>query len=227
MMEMENTTLKRNDLTLILLAAGKGERFKSKKPKQFVYLKGKPVIAHSLVVIKKLLPFKELIIVTNPIYQKKIKRICSIYCPSLLPYLKFADGGETRQASLLNGLTISTSSTLLLHEAARPFVTVNMFKKLLLDEEPNITLGVPIPFTVLEQEEGSISKLLTRDKLFNVQLPQKFDLQKLYEAHKKAKAEGKEFSDDSSLLFYYGTPVKVIAGEQSNIKLTYSKKDGQ
>lgn len=224
-MKMENTTLNKEELTVVLLAAGTGERYKSKSPKQFSWFKGKPMIAHSLIVIKKILPFKELIIATQPCYQKRALQICKRYAPALVPTIRFCSGGKTRQESLFNALSIATGKTLLLHEAARPSASISLFTKLLEDKRENITLGIPIPFTVLEEEQGFISKLLDRSKLFNVQLPQKFNLQKLYDAHKKAREEHLEFTDDSSLLFYYKTPVTVLLGETSNVKMTYSKKD--
>lgn len=209
--------------SVILLAAGKGARFKAKIPKQFMKLNGKPLIAWSLIPIAKQLPFDQLIISCEPSYQKAILKICQKETPALIPLIQFSQGGATRQQSVLNALEKCTAPSLLLHESARPCAPVALFQEIQNTPTENATCGEEIPFTVLKKETttNQIIEILVRDQLFNVQLPQKFNTAALLEAHKKAIVENRTFTDDSSLLFAYGNPVTVIKGSPSNIKITH------
>ncbi len=213
-------------LSVILLAAGKGTRFKSTLPKQFVKLNHKELITWSLIRIEKLLPFKELILGCESQYQKKIIRICKRHTPQLLPLLNFSQAGKTRQETVFNAVTLAQGETLFLHETARPCASLELYKKVLNDPFENITTAEEIPFTVLQKQQAEdqkfyISAKLERDSLFNVQLPQKFNRKALLKAHQQATEESLCFTDDSSLLFYYGEKVKVIKGEPDNIKITH------
>lgn len=216
------TSEDKSHCSVILLSAGVGSRFGGKAPKQFHRLKGKPIIAYSLKRLEEQLPFKELIISCNPLYEKTIKKIVKRYTPKLFPLLIFSDGGNTRQESVYKALLQTTGERILLHESARPCPSKALFCALMQSPEKNITPGVAIPFTVLKKSnKNEISELINRDDIFNVQLPQRFERKTLLKAHQKAAKEGRSFTDDSSLLFYYGTNVKVIEGEITNIKITH------
>lgn len=211
------------DCSVILLAAGKGNRFGAKKPKQFYRLKGKPLLAYSLKRLEEQLPFRELIISCNPLYQKMIEKIVKRYTPKLFPLMAFAAGGGTRQESVFNALLQCKGENILLHESARPCPSKGIFTRLIEAPEKNITLGAAIPFTVLKKnKKNEIETLINRDEIFNVQLPQRFDRLALLNAHQRAAHENRLFTDDSSLLFYYGTSVQVMEGEITNIKITHS-----
>ncbi len=214
--------------SVLLLAAGTGSRFKAKIPKQFVKLLGKPLILWSLLPIEKLVKNKkiqltELVIVCDAKYRSKIGKIVAKKTPALTPFLRFAQGGKIRQESVLNGLKQATGTNLLLHETARPCKLYPFFLQLLNNPNPNVTLAEDIPFTVLKKDPQTalLNEILVRNELFNVQLPQKFDLASLLAAHEKAASENREFTDDSSLLFAYGGTVTTEKGSPDNIKVTH------
>lgn len=222
--EME-LTMNKDELSVVLMAAGSGSRFRAAIPKQFVKLQGKELVAWSLIRIEEQLPFKELVIACAPQMRSRITKICRKRTPALLSLLKFADGGETRQQSVINALKSCSGKSILLHEAARPCASRALFERILNHPAPNVTSAEDIPFTVLKRKgsgnESRICGILQRDELFNVQLPQKFELKPLLQAHLNAESEGITFTDDSSLLFHYGTQVAAATGEAGNIKVTH------
>lgn len=213
---------------MLLLAAGEGSRFHGKRPKQWLSLLGKPVIVWSLLAFQELITQKEItpaecVLVCNPPYRGTLTRYLKRYTPRLLPYTRFAPGGATRQESVYNGLKLCTGRQVLLHESARPCFLPLFFDRLLSAPEENVTLAAPLPFTVLQkaQQENRIAALLNRELLVNIQLPQKFNRNELTAAHEQARHDGKCFTDDSSLLFYYGGSVATAEGSPNNIKITY------
>jgi len=209
-----------NNFSLIYLAAGTGIRLKKKIPKQFLLLGGKPIIIHSLEVINHIEQIKEIIITVPEEYKSKTEKILKNF-GLLNDKTILIIGGKTRQESVYLALIKSKYENIIIHESSRPFVYKDDFLKLIKTKEKNVTFTTKIPFTVLEQENNYISKILERNKLINIQLPQKFDKSELLDSHEKAIKQNKNFTDDSSLVFYYGHKVKIIEGKTENIKITY------
>ena len=202
----------------ILLSGGKGKRMMKDIPKTYLLLAGKPIIMHSLERLDRLNQINEIVIVCEEEYEGHIRLMLKQY--NIETTVKFSKAGSTRQESVYNGILSVTNENVIVHEAARPFVTENDFVNLFNETEPNAILGYPIPFTVIKGDE-SVTDILERSDLVNVQLPQKFSTALLKEAHKKAIKEGKVFTEDASLLFHYcGTTIKIIKGNDYNIKIT-------
>ena len=187
-------------------------------PKQYLLLAGKPIIMHSLERIDRLESVKEFIIVCEAQYQETITVMCQQY--GIDKPVCFAPAGSTRQESVFNAVKIAKNPVTLLHEAARPFVLLEEFSALLDSSDKNITYGYPIPFTVAVGG-NRIENTLDRASLFNVQLPQKFDTVLLLEAHEKAEALGKTYTEDACMLFdILGADVTVIKGSSVNLKIS-------
>ena len=86
--------------------------------------------------------------------------------------------------------------------------------------EETATYGLDIPFTVLEGATY-IEKNLERDRLVNVQLPQKFKTKELLNAHNIARLNGETFTEDASLYFhFYHSDIRILPGSEYNIKVT-------
>lgn len=207
-------------LSFILLAGGKGSRAESSIPKQYLNIAGKPLLLHILDRINKIKEIDQVIICCENEYKNKINEMIHNHCPQL-PY-DLVEGGETRQQSVWNGLQACKRDTVLIHEAARPFVKADEFIKLINDKAENAIYGLDVPFTI-SKGENEIKGLLNRDELVNVQLPQKFNTIKLRKAFEKAIADRKEFTEDSSLFYTYQSDevVKILKGSEYNVKVTY------
>lgn len=205
--------------SVVLLAGGKGSRMKNSIPKQYMLLSGKPVIMHTLERIDTIKEITEVIIVCANEYVEQIKFMLTQY--GIKKPVKYALSGASRQDSVLSGLEQVSCDNVIVHEAARPFVKKGEFLELIHQSEENVIIGSPINYTVLKGK-GKVEGLFDRSELINVQLPQKFNTKLLKDAHYKAKAEGRVFTEDASVVFYYSpsTKIEVIEGKDYNIKLT-------
>ena len=205
---------------MIILAAGIGERMGKPLPKQYALLGGKPIIMHTLEKAEKLDEVDAVVITCPPGYLDETQGLLANH----LLHKEFVciEGGETRQSSVLEGLrALSDHDTVIIHEAVRPFVTLEEFEALIASEYANAIYGAPIPFTVLEGHDH-VEGLLARQDLVNVQLPQKFDRERLLEAHEQAEAEGREYTEDASLLFAHADErIAILPGSELNIKITH------
>jgi len=205
-------------MDFILLAGGVGKRMKKSIPKQLLLIGGKPIIIHTLERIDSIKQITNIIITTPQEYIEQLTHLVERY--KLKTPIMIIEGGSSRQESVKKGLEHAKSSHVIVHEAVRPFVLKEEFESLILMKEDNVTLGLDIPFTVLEGKE-KIEKILERANLFNVQLPQKFSTQLLKLAHEKAAEEAKEFTEDASMIFhYFNEEVKIKKGTEYNIKVT-------
>lgn len=205
--------------TLILLSGGTGSRMKNSVPKQYMLLAGKPMIMHTLEKVEALDDVEKIIIVCSDEYHSSIELMMKQY--NIKKDYEFAPAGATRQASVFSGLQKVKTDNVIIHEAARPFVSCEDFNELINDKAENATIGIDIPFTVLKGHEN-VEGILNRSELVNVQLPQKFKTKLLMQSHIRANEEGRTFTEDVSLVYNYNpdTFIKIIRGKEYNIKIT-------
>ena len=194
----------------ILLAAGKGKRFKSKKPKQFTNYINKPLFMHSVDKALKSRLFKSIIIVSNfPITNIKNKSI------------KIIKGGKERYQSSKNAINFIKNKNyknVFIHDAARPNFSIKLLKRLLSNLKDNKAV---VPF--LKTENSSKYKVrnkiknLVRDNLLFTQTPQCFDFKTLYNL---SKTNNEKVTDEASIFINNNQKVKFIKGENNNFKIT-------
>ena len=205
--------------TLLFLSGGVGSRMHNSVPKQYMLLAGKPVIMHILERVDQIDEIEDVVVVCVKEYEASISLMVKQY--GIRKKVVYAPAGVTRQESVRNGLAMVHNEDVIVHEAARPFVKVEDFKRLIAVEERNATFGASIPFTVLKGHEY-VEGLLERSELVNVQLPQKFETRLLKEVHERAAAEKREFTEDAGMICLYHpeVPIKVCEGMDYDIKLT-------
>jgi len=201
----------------IYLSAGLGARMKEKQPKQFLTLLGKPVFIYALEIMESLPEIERILLMYHPDYEALYRDYLERYN---IARVQLVPGGETRQQSVYNGLQKAETDRVLIHEAARPFIT----RELLLDlmacpGEVAVIPTIPIPFTVSSGTEY-MDGILERKTLHNVQLPQVFDRAVLLAAHDQARTEGFSANEDGVLVFRAGQRVRFIPGTENNIKIT-------
>ena len=202
----------------VFLSGGKGKRMNNPTPKQYLQLAGKPIFLHTLERLDNIEEIGEIVIVCEPADYAQYSTFISQY--GLKKEYRLAAAGKTRQESAYSGLKEAEFEHVLIHEACRPFVKKDDFEKMISFDAENAIFGCPIPYTVLVGGE-KIEQPLDREKLVNVQLPQKFNKAKLLDAHRLAFAESRTFTEDASLLYYYDhTDIAILRGESYNIKIT-------
>lgn len=214
----------------IVLAAGQGQRLKKSlngKLKQFYIWKGFPLFWHCA---EKLILSNQIegIVFTFPkdnIDEAK-KEIDRLYKENnhSFPY-KIVIGGNRRQDSVRLSLESlpENVSYVLIHDAARPFITPNLVKNLcieLINGIDCIIPVIPVKDTIKRIDNEFIAETLDRDTLVAVQTPQGFSKSLLIKAHKLALEKDITVTDDASLIELLGQKVKTIFGDPKNIKIT-------
>ena len=149
------------------------------------------------------------------------------HCPIAIDYV---EGGSTRQLSVLNALehikkSGDTAAYVLIHDGARPFVTTELIQEVLqaTQKYEAATPGITPTDTIKGlDDDGFIVTHLVRSTLTAVQTPQGFAFERLYDAHKKAQTDGHEYTDDSEIWGKYCGKVKLVTGDVSNAKVTFT-----
>jgi len=200
----------------VYLSAGLSVRMKRAIPKQFITLLGKPIIVYGLEVIEKLDSVESIYVTYHPKFKKLYEDAIKAYN---LSKCKLVAGGKTRQESVMCGLKHVKSEKVLIHEAARPIITVDFVKRLMGFDEKAVVPTIPIPFTVSQGAEFMEAEL-DRSKLCNIQLPQLFDTETLIKAHELARKQQYSATEDGILAFRLGEKVRFVPGLENNIKIT-------
>ncbi|MDR2124775.1 MAG: 2-C-methyl-D-erythritol 4-phosphate cytidylyltransferase [Desulfovibrio sp.] len=210
----------------VVLAAGRGLRSGQSLPKQFIPYRGMPLFWHSLSAFARIPALRGLVLVLPPDSDFDAVSARLRDAPSLgLPCLLRA-GGESRQASSALGAAAlpDDCDAVLVHDAARPFITASLITRVLeaLAQGCRAVIpGIAVTDTLKEVDAaGMVRKHLDRSGLLAVQTPQGFVAQDLKKAHAHARAAGIPVTDDAGLMELCGIPVTVIHGDAGNVKIT-------
>lgn len=220
-----NVPVKKN--LALILAGGSGSRIGGELPKQFVKLKDKTVIAHTIDRFEHHPRIHHIFIITNPEFREQTQAIVSE--GGYKKVLKVINGGALRMDSSRIGVMAADPEiyeNLLIHDAARPFVTKEVIDSMLekLEHYDAVNMAVPSPDTIIEIDENNcIKSVPDRSTLRRVQTPQGFKLSVMQKAHRMAMENGiTDATDDCSLILKFSlSPIYVIAGSAMNIKITY------
>lgn len=197
-------------VTAILLMAGKASRMKMSQNKVFLPLANKMVFQYAL----------DLFISKNLEVVCVIKEEDRPYLKDYYSKVKIVTGGETRQESVYNGLMVALGDCVLIHDAARPFLSEKI-----LDECLD-SLAAGSPFLVAKPCNDTIYsmnpiKYLKREDYCLAQTPQGGKTKLLTECYNKALSENVTVTDDISLVLKYSNEeVRIIEGSEYNFKIT-------
>ncbi|SFT50136.1 2-C-methyl-D-erythritol 4-phosphate cytidylyltransferase [Selenomonas sp. GACV-9] len=210
-------------VTAVFPAAGQGRRMNVGMNKVFLELAGKPILVHTLLRFSSSAEIDNLVVVVAEEEVSFIRKLLS-HVPGLKPFQVVA-GSTERQYSIANGLAVvpEESDIVLVHDAARPLTSVATIDGVVkaAREIGGAVAAVPAKSTIkLVDDNGVVVKTPPRDKVWEVQTPQGFRKDLLLEAYRKAKEDGFLGTDDSSLVERLEVPVKVVASDYKNIKVT-------
>lgn len=209
--------------SVVIVSAGRGSRMKADINKQFLKIRGKEVIAHTIDKFYNNKNIGEIIIVVREDEKEFFK--ANIIDKYGYKNIKIAFGGQERQDSVYNGLKVldKNCEIVLIHDGARPFVTDEIIEKSIkCAQKYNCAIvGVPVKDTIkIVNENNDVCDTPNRNTLWSIQTPQVFDYSLIMNAHEKAKADEYYGTDDSMLMEYLGYNVKVVEGSYNNIKIT-------
>src|SRR5581483_6618105 len=200
-------------LGLIVVAAGRGERFGGDKV--WERLGGRPVVAWSLAALAGP-PVERVALVVAPARLAEARALArSVAVPC-----QVVPGGARRQDSVRNGLlALGPCEWVAVHDAARPFATRELLERVWAAARASgaAVPGVPLVDTVKRVREGFVVETLPRAELWAVQTPQMFRGALLARAHR---AVADEATDDAALVERLGARVAVAEGAYNNVKIT-------
>lgn len=214
----------------IVLAAGRGSRMKSKIQKQYLLLKGKPVLYYSLKAFEESF-IDEIILVTG---EKEIeycrKEIVEKYGFTKVSHI--VTGGKERYHSVFCGLQALTDCDyVFIHDGARPFVTEQILERAYetVQKEHACVVGMPVKDTIkLADENGFAKETPRRDLLWMIQTPQVFSYALVKSAYasflereQELLAQGIKMTDDAMVVeTFTDTGIRLVEGSYENIKIT-------
>lgn len=209
-------------VSAIILAGGRGKRMEAGISKQFILIKGKPILYYTLERFINCSLIDEIILVLpkDEIEYCK-KEVINKYS---LKVDKIIEGGKERQDSVFNALkSLNDSNIVLIHDGARPFVSKEIIENGIkyAKQYGAAAPGVMPKDTIkVRDENGFSSETLDRSKLIAIQTPQIFKKDIIVNCHKKIKEEDIAVTDDTMVVEHYGHRVYLYNGEYTNIKVT-------
>lgn len=210
--------------TAIVLAAGKGSRMGSKVHKQYLMLKGRPVIYYALKAFEDS-PVDEIVLVTGEGEEDFCrKEVVERY--GLKKIMHITTGGRERYHSVYSGLKCCEASDyVLIHDGARPCVSVELIARSMetVSRTGACIAAVPVKDTIKTADaRGVVQATPDRDSLWSIQTPQAFAYPLIRSAYDRMITEGAEgITDDAMVVEYYGKePVQIFEGSYRNLKIT-------
>jgi 2-C-methyl-D-erythritol 4-phosphate cytidylyltransferase/2-C-methyl-D-erythritol 2,4-cyclodiphosphate synthase len=218
----------RTELSILVVAGGRGSRAGQGLPKQYRKLAGKSVLARTLEAMHAAAPAARLTVVIHPDDQALYAETVSELAASARAALSApALGGALRQESVRNGLEAigreGEPEIVLVHDAARPFADPGLVARAIEAARAHgaAVPGAPLNDTVKEVDaNGFVVATPDRARLRAVQTPQAFRFSLILAAHRAAAAGGREYTDDAMIAEAAGCAVHVFDGDPQNFKLT-------
>lgn len=212
----------------IVFAGGTGQRMNSRtKPKQFLELRGKPILVYTLEKFQNCDEIDGIILSVLSNWESYCRELVARY--QLTKVVAIVPGGEDTQASVNNGLSeairrYDEDSIVLIHDGVRPLVDRITILDAIECVRANGSAITVVPVTetiVIKGLNNTIGKISPREDCRFARAPQCFYLGDIWAAHKQAEIDGTSgFLDSASLMQHYGHTLHTINGSVENIKIT-------
>lgn len=208
----------------IILASGSGERMKNKTPKQYLLFNNKSLLEINIEKFFVLPYLSHLIVVIRKKHFKFYKDIKNNY-----KNVFFIEGGNSRQKSAFNALNFLkkfSCNYVMIHDAARPFISKKLIDNLYNKLQKVKTAVVPvvkIQDTIKLCKKNKVIKDINRDNLFLTQTPQLFEYKTLYEAYLHNENILDNFTDDAQIFAKSNSIIHTVKGDIDNTKITTNK----
>ncbi|BAY75259.1 2-C-methyl-D-erythritol 4-phosphate cytidylyltransferase [Nostoc linckia NIES-25] len=208
---------------LLIPAAGIGKRMGSNRNKLLLLVRSQPIIAWTLLAAQAASKITWIGIISQPTDWPDLKAIIADL--KLTKPVEFILGGSTRQESVYNGLQAlpANAGQVLIHDGARCLITPDLFNSCAqaIAECRGLIAAVPVKDTIkVVDGQGIIQSTPDRQKLWAAQTPQGFDVKLLKQCHAEGVRQGWEVTDDAALFEKCGIQVRIVEGEETNLKVT-------
>ena len=227
----------------VILAGGIGARVGGNTPKQLLPLQdGKSVLEHAVDAFEQSPHIQEIYIVMHPDYIMHAEQMLLANAWQKVSHI--IPGGKERWESSLQAIKLlgdeakGEQVNLLLHDAARPFVSQEIIARVCeaLEEHEAVTVAIPSTDTVYEMVDGKVARIPNRATIMRVQTPQAFRFELIAEAYTKAlgvdnlSAEACAeahipATDDCGIVHEHmpQVPIYIVEGEEQNKKITFKE----
>ncbi|MBL0318058.1 MAG: 2-C-methyl-D-erythritol 4-phosphate cytidylyltransferase [Alphaproteobacteria bacterium] len=204
----------------VVVAAGRGTRFGGDIPKAYALIQNTALLRRTL---EHLLAIPEidniLVVIHADDYGRYSDCVAGLGNRVLEPVL----GGETRQDSVLNGLKAAelySPNEVLIHDAARPFLSAVVVKRLLgaLKQSPGAIPALAVRDSLVKTSASGEIEAVSRDGVWSVQTPQAFHYKSILDAHQKIRDN--HYTDDASVFQAAGYSVTIVDGDSRLLKIT-------
>ena len=219
------SNLNKNNISLIIAAAGLGTRFSSEKPKQYFKINNQTILEKTLKIFSNIPEIRKIIISIH----KNDEEFKQIDLPDDLN-ITTVTGGETRAESVINALkTINEDDYVIVHDAVRPFIDQNEIYFLIEEfenqNEDCLIYGLPVYESLknINRETLFVEKSVDRNDFYLAQTPQIAKAKLLEASLEMCLKENYIPSDESEAIEYSGGTVRFIQGKRKNIKVTVSE----
>ena len=216
----------------VIFAGGVGSRMtNSNIPKQFIEIKGKPILIHTIMAFEKSNDIDGISVVCLESWIPKLHEYIDKFAIKKVKWI--SSGAATGQQSIYNGLKAIYDSSedpsediVLINDGVRPFVSEKLISDCIITVKKkgsSVTI-CPVPETVVEVSNmnyGMITSVPIRSKLFLSKAPQGFFLDKIMDAHHKAISENcYDYTNSAELMHHYGYNLYTVLDSPNNIKVT-------
>lgn len=208
---------------LLIPAAGMGRRMGSDRNKLLLQLLGKPLLAWSLLAAENSSTIEWIGIMGQPTDFADFQNI--LIQLDLTKPVELIVGGDTRQESVYNGLQSLPvdAAQVLIHDGARCLATSDLFDRCseALKTSKGLIAAIPVKDTIkVVDQQQNISATPDRNYLWAAQTPQGFEVELLKHCHAQGQKLGWQVTDDAALFEKCQLPVKIVPGEETNLKVT-------
>lgn len=205
----------------LVVGAGRGHRFGSEVPKQYSSVGGYPVIWRTLNAFTGHPQITAVRAVIHP--DDRDLYDAALACGDLPDLLEPVFGGPSRQQSVclgLESLTAMAPELVLIHDAARPFVSSDIIDRVIdaLGNSKGAIAALPVHDTLKSSDDGFVKTTLDRAGLWRAQTPQGFHFVDIFEAHKNCEPDS--MTDDAAVAENAGLAVELVLGNAENVKIT-------
>lgn len=220
-------------ITAIILAGGVGSRVGANRPKQFVKVLGKPVLAYTIEIFQNNPQVDAIEVVCHKDWKKYLVEMIEMYGLSKVRWI--TDGGDTFQDSVMNGINhlkdkINLEDFVMIQYGAAPFTSdkiVDDVIRVMKDKGSAVTATPCYQLLGSNDEAGTSRTWIDRDKYIQIACPYGFKFSYLLDVYERAEREGlleRIEPHTTSLMYALGETLYQAYGDQTNIKIT-TKED--
>lgn len=216
----------------VILAGGIGSRMGGDKPKQYLNLKGRPIIIYTIEKFFACPAIDKIIVLCPAQWEEHTKDLIKKFISPAQDKITVARGGATRNETIMNAVDLIEKSgcldddtIIVTHDSVRPFVTHRIIEENVkaCEEYGACDTVIKATDTIVESKDGRfISNIPNRNYMYQGQTPQSFKAVKLKELYSSLTQEEKGILTDAAKIFVLkGEKVALVDGEDFNIKITY------